>query len=131
MDTNARAHFAAQLDGIRDAGLYKSERLIEGPQDAKVHLCGCSVLNMWPTTTSVTVARRFSRRLVLRSTAGDTGSPQSASSVALNRSIRNLKKGSASSWERKTLFSTHRVLTPTEDYSRLYWEPKMRSSPTS
>ena len=47
MDTNARAHFAAQLEGIRDAGLYKSERLIEGPQDAKVAVSGGrSVLNM-------------------------------------------------------------------------------------
>jgi glycine C-acetyltransferase len=47
MDTNARAHFAAQLESIRDAGLYKSERLIEGPQDAKVAVSGGrSVLNM-------------------------------------------------------------------------------------
>jgi glycine C-acetyltransferase len=47
MDTNSRAHFAAQLQGIRDAGLYKSERVIEGPQDAKVAVSGGrSVLNM-------------------------------------------------------------------------------------
>lgn len=47
MDINARDHFAAQLEKIRDAGLYKSERVIEGPQDAKVPVSGGrSVLNM-------------------------------------------------------------------------------------
>src|SRR5262245_21543227 len=47
MDTNARTHFAAQLQRIRDAGLYKAERMIEGPQDAKVAVSGGrSVLNM-------------------------------------------------------------------------------------
>jgi len=47
MDTNARTHFAAQLQRIKDAGLYKAERMIEGPQDAKVAVSGGrSVLNM-------------------------------------------------------------------------------------
>ena len=35
-----------ELDGIRDAGLYKSERVIESPQDAHIDVAGGEVLNM-------------------------------------------------------------------------------------
>jgi glycine C-acetyltransferase len=41
----ARTRFAAELDLIRGAGLWKDERLIEGPQGARVAVAGREVLN--------------------------------------------------------------------------------------
>ena len=47
MDTNTRAFYAAQLDGIRAAGLFKNERVITGPQNASVALAdGKELLNL-------------------------------------------------------------------------------------
>ncbi len=39
-------HLSDTLNDIRDAGLYKSERIIEGPQDAHIDVNGREVLNM-------------------------------------------------------------------------------------
>jgi len=41
----ARAHYAGKLDEIRAAGLYKSERLIDSPQDARIQVPSGAVLN--------------------------------------------------------------------------------------
>src|SRR5687767_15773251 len=41
-----RQHLHNTLNGIRDAGLYKSERVIEGPQEARIEVNGREVLNM-------------------------------------------------------------------------------------
>jgi len=35
----------AELDGIREAGLWKGERVVEGPQNARVPVSGREVLN--------------------------------------------------------------------------------------
>ena len=35
-----------KLAGIREAGLYKSERVIEGPQGARIRVGGREVVNM-------------------------------------------------------------------------------------
>jgi glycine C-acetyltransferase len=40
-----RARLQAELDGMRQAGLWKTERLIEGPQGARVRVEGREVLN--------------------------------------------------------------------------------------
>lgn len=42
---NFQQHLQAQLDEIKDAGLYKSERQIEGPQGANIQVNGKQVLN--------------------------------------------------------------------------------------
>ncbi len=40
-------HLNAQLNGIREAGLFKTERIITTPQDARIQVAGgCEVLNM-------------------------------------------------------------------------------------
>ncbi len=39
-------HYSAILDEIRGAGLYKNERVIEGPQDAHIEVASGNVLNM-------------------------------------------------------------------------------------
>lgn len=41
-----KSHLANVIDGIREAGLYKSERVIDSPQDARIDVGGNSVLNM-------------------------------------------------------------------------------------
>jgi glycine C-acetyltransferase len=41
-----REHLQKTINEIREAGLYKSERVIEGPQDARVRVGGREVLNM-------------------------------------------------------------------------------------
>lgn len=41
-----REYLQSSLNEIRDAGLYKTERVIEGPQDAKIRVGGRQVLNM-------------------------------------------------------------------------------------
>ncbi len=41
-----KAHLENTINDIRDAGLYKSERVIEGPQDARIDVGGREVLNM-------------------------------------------------------------------------------------
>jgi len=47
MDTNTRAIYAEQLDGIRAAGLFKNERVITSPQNASVALSdGEQLLNL-------------------------------------------------------------------------------------
>ncbi len=47
MDSNTRAFYAEQLDGIRAAGLFKNERVITGPQNASVALAdGKELLNL-------------------------------------------------------------------------------------
>src|SRR5437762_258232 len=47
MDANIRDHLAAKLAEIRQAGLYKNERLIDSPQQARVKVRnGETVLNL-------------------------------------------------------------------------------------
>lgn len=41
-----KQHLANTINDIREAGLYKSERVIEGPQDARINVGGREVLNM-------------------------------------------------------------------------------------
>lgn len=41
-----KQHLEATINDIRDAGLYKSERIIEGPQDSHIDVNGREVLNM-------------------------------------------------------------------------------------
>ena len=41
-----KEHLKSTLDDIREAGLYKNERVIEGPQDARIDVGGREVLNM-------------------------------------------------------------------------------------
>lgn len=43
---NFREHLENTLNEIREAGLYKNERVIEGPQDAHIDVNGREVLNM-------------------------------------------------------------------------------------
>ncbi|HAM56656.1 MAG TPA: glycine C-acetyltransferase, partial [Candidatus Rokubacteria bacterium] len=45
MDGTVRQRLAAELDEIRAAGLWKAERVLEGPQGAAVAVGGRSVLN--------------------------------------------------------------------------------------
>ena len=47
MFTTMRGHVRSTLDGIRDAGLYKGERVITGPQGARIEVAGTGqVLNL-------------------------------------------------------------------------------------
>ncbi|MCC7307632.1 MAG: glycine C-acetyltransferase [Acidobacteria bacterium] len=46
MYTNFKQHLQSTIEGIREAGLYKSERVIDSPQDARIDVGGNSVLNM-------------------------------------------------------------------------------------
>ena len=46
MYSNFKQHLEATISEIRDAGLYKSERVIDGPQDARIDVGGREVLNM-------------------------------------------------------------------------------------
>lgn len=46
MYSNFKQHLEATISEIRDAGLYKSERVIDGPQDARIEVGGREVLNM-------------------------------------------------------------------------------------
>lgn len=44
--TSMLEHLSSQLDGIRNDGLYKAERIISTPQDARIGVAAGSVLNM-------------------------------------------------------------------------------------
>jgi glycine C-acetyltransferase len=44
-DTNLRTLLRTQLDDLRGRGLYKSERLLQGPQGAAIHVGGREVIN--------------------------------------------------------------------------------------
>ncbi|MFK7817847.1 MAG: glycine C-acetyltransferase [Planctomycetaceae bacterium] len=44
--TSMLDHLSSQLDGIREEGLYKAERIIKTPQDARIGVADDSVLNM-------------------------------------------------------------------------------------
>ena len=46
MNRRFEDHLIKTLDGIREAGLYKSERVIDSPQDARIEVGGREVLNM-------------------------------------------------------------------------------------
>ncbi|CAN5393481.1 glycine C-acetyltransferase [soil metagenome] len=41
-----KQHLESTINDIREAGLYKSERVIDGPQDARIEVGGREVLNM-------------------------------------------------------------------------------------
>ncbi|HMM79293.1 MAG TPA: glycine C-acetyltransferase [Pyrinomonadaceae bacterium] len=43
---NFREHLQSTIRDIREAGLYKSERVIDSPQDARIEVGGSTVLNM-------------------------------------------------------------------------------------
>ena len=43
---NFKDHLQGTINGIREAGLYKNERVIDGPQDARIDVGGREVLNM-------------------------------------------------------------------------------------
>ena len=45
MFEQARAHYAAILDDIRQSGLWKEERVIESPQAAEIKVAGRTVVN--------------------------------------------------------------------------------------
>ena len=45
MQGEIRQRLQAELDGIREAGLWKGERIVEGPQGAHVPVDGREVLN--------------------------------------------------------------------------------------
>ena len=45
MYKNFQKHLQQELEAIREAGLYKNERLIEGPQQAAIEVGGKTVLN--------------------------------------------------------------------------------------
>ena len=40
-----KARLQAELEAIREAGLWKAERVLEGPQGARVAVAGREVLN--------------------------------------------------------------------------------------
>jgi len=46
MYTKFKQHLESTINDIREAGLYKSERVIDGPQDARIEVGGREVLNM-------------------------------------------------------------------------------------
>ncbi|MCG6154977.1 glycine C-acetyltransferase [Rubinisphaera margarita] len=46
MSQNFLNHIEAQLEEIRDAGLYKTERIIDSPQQMQIDVGGTSVLNL-------------------------------------------------------------------------------------
>jgi glycine C-acetyltransferase len=46
MYSNFKEHLESTINDIREAGLYKNERVIDGPQDARIDVGGNSVLNM-------------------------------------------------------------------------------------
>ncbi len=46
MYSNFKQHLENAVNEIREAGLYKSERIIDGPQDARIDVGGREVLNM-------------------------------------------------------------------------------------
>lgn len=46
MYSNFKEHLQNTINDIRDAGLYKNERVIDSPQDARIEVGGRSVLNM-------------------------------------------------------------------------------------
>lgn len=46
MYSNFKEHLQSTIDGIREAGLCKSERVIDSPQDARIEVGGREVLNM-------------------------------------------------------------------------------------
>lgn len=46
MYRNFKQHLESTINDIREAGLYKSERVIDGPQDARIDVGGREVLNM-------------------------------------------------------------------------------------
>ncbi len=46
MYSNFKAHLSNTINEIKEAGLYKNERVIDGPQDARIDVGGNSVLNM-------------------------------------------------------------------------------------
>ncbi|HQU92551.1 MAG TPA: glycine C-acetyltransferase [Pyrinomonadaceae bacterium] len=46
MYTNFKQHLESTINDIREAGLYKSERVIDSPQDARIDVGGREVLNM-------------------------------------------------------------------------------------
>ncbi len=46
MYENFKEHIQTTISDIREAGLYKNERVIDGPQDARIDVGGHSVLNM-------------------------------------------------------------------------------------
>lgn len=46
MYSNFKEHLQSTIDEIREAGLYRSERVIAGPQDARIEVGGREVLNM-------------------------------------------------------------------------------------
>lgn len=43
---NFKEHLQSTIKDIREAGLYKNERVIDSPQDARVSVGGREVLNM-------------------------------------------------------------------------------------
>lgn len=46
MYSNFKEHLQSTINDIREAGLYKSERVIDSPQDARIDVGGREVLNM-------------------------------------------------------------------------------------
>jgi len=46
MHENIKKHLAEELAGIRESGLFKSERILSGPQGVKITVKGREVLNM-------------------------------------------------------------------------------------
>ncbi len=104
-----------EIQSIKDAGLYKTERLIATPQGAEIKL-----------TTGETVLKPKKD-----STPADTVCHQYASSVGPRTSTKSSKLKFPNSSARKTPFSMPLVSTLTAVFSNRYSARKMPSSPTN
>jgi glycine C-acetyltransferase len=63
MYSKIKHHLENTLNEIREAGLYKSERVIDEPQDAQIEVGRSEVLNM--CSNNYTIALRFSAYLTI------------------------------------------------------------------
>ena len=85
-----REHLAGEIAGIREQGLYKSERVLGSPQRARIEVSDGEVLNFCANnylglSDHPDVVAQLGRRW----TAGDLDYPAYASSAAPSRSTSN------------------------------------------
>ena len=109
MQGEIRQRLQAELDGIREAGLWKGERIVEGPQGAHVPVGrarGPQLLRQQLPRAVRRTRRVVARRAATASTAGASACRACASSAARRSSTRSSRRRSRASSAWTTRSST-------------------------
>jgi hypothetical protein len=123
----AKESYAAEIAEIKAAGLWKTERVIASDQKNAITLeGGANVVNMCANNYL-----GLANNTEVKQAASDSLNEWGFGAASVRFICGTQSSGSVAFWEWRTPFFTPPVLTPTPDFSRLFWGQRTPSFLTS